>query len=67
MSEAIYVDKVVGKKKCPECGKVFDWFGECWKYKTQHKGKTCYYCSWTCWIAEEKRKGIKYGGGGPRG
>ena len=54
-------------KKCPECKKTFDWLGEQWVYKTKHNGVMRYYCLWTCWIADDKRKGTRYGGGGPRG
>ena len=62
MSEAIYIDKVVGQKKCPECGKMFDWFGDCWVYKGKKKDVRVYYCSWKCWRAEDKRKETKMRG-----
>lgn len=46
-------------KKCPECKKKFDWLGEQWTYKTKHNGTMHYYCSWTCWRAEDKRKAAR--------
>jgi len=46
-------------KKCPECKKTFNWLGEQWVYKTKHNGKMRYYCSYTCWMAEDKRKAAR--------
>ncbi len=54
-------------KKCPECGKLFDvpypdlWVykGEVWKKRSHTTGwshTTGYYCSWTCFRAEERRQ-----------
>ena len=53
------------EKVCPECKRKFEWFGEQWVYKGSHKGKLAYWCSWTCWRADE-RKNHKLRGEGYR-
>ena len=46
---------ITSTKKCPVCEKVFDWYGEQWVYRDQHKGQRRYFCSWTCWRKVDKK------------
>lgn len=47
---------ISGTKVCPECGKRFDWYGEQWVYRNIRNGKKRWFCSYTCWRAEDHRK-----------
>lgn len=49
------VNKLLGVIKCPHCGKEFI-KNTMSTYKLIKKGKTVYYCGYTCWVAEDKRK-----------
>lgn len=55
---------ITSTKKCPQCKKVFDWYGEQWTYKSRHYGKMQYYCSWSCWRASDGKQGEKLRGSG---
>lgn len=46
---------------CAECGKNII-VSDGWVYKRKYKNKTCYYCSWSCFRADEIRKGIDRNG-----
>ena len=67
MSAVGFLDHIAKQKKCPECKKKFDWYGEQWAYKSKRNGVMHYWCSWTCWRAEDKRKDKKLKGEGYRG
>lgn len=62
-----YMSWISGTKKCPECKKKFEWTGDQWVYKGKRNGKMAYWCSWTCWRAEDKRKDKKLKGEAYRG
>jgi hypothetical protein len=50
---------IAGRKVCPECKKVFDWYGEQWVYRDHYDGKRRFYCSYNCWRAIDRRKEAK--------
>lgn len=54
-----FLARAVATKVCPECKKKFDWYGEQWVYRAKHNGVMRYYCSYTCWMAEDKRKAAR--------
>ena len=41
-------------KKCAWCKKKFEMLSPQWKYKTQRKNRTLYFCRYNCWTAEER-------------
>ena len=50
------LDSISKKCKCAECGKLFDRLSSDWVYKTtKHGGRTRWFCSYTCWRAEDKK------------
>ena len=58
----VYLARVVARKKCPECKKMFEWYGDKWVYKGRRRGVMQYWCSWKCWRAEDHRKETKLRG-----
>lgn len=42
--------------KCPECGKRYELLSHKWAYQTKRTGRVKYFCSYTCWRADEKRE-----------
>lgn len=49
------------QKICPECKKAFEWAGYQWVYRRKIGSNMRYYCSYTCWRAEDHRKAAKKG------
>ena len=47
---------------CYECKKEFNKFlpgGPNWQYRDRIKGKTRYFCTWTCLSRNRKKRGLK--------
>lgn len=50
------LDSISKKCRCAECGKLFDRLSSDWVYKTTKQGgRTRWFCSYTCWRAEDKK------------
>ena len=52
------VNNIGRLKKCKICGKEFYVFGE-YAYKKVKQKKLCFYCSWSCFRKDNKKKGRK--------
>lgn len=53
------LDSLAKERVCPHCKKVFDQLSPDWVYRRVIHGNTRWYCSYSCWRAEDAQRKTK--------